>query len=392
MSCPFVISLPWMIHDPKHLPLICLINGAVKACKLKNGKMPIFGNGGGPKMMKTMPLKKKNETFNSNLKPIPDDAALQVRDQQKWQSGKHTAYLSFRGFILLIFFSLVSFTCPQNFVCSYEYFWWFQVKRDRHRGRQKYFYRACLLALKKANRTRVASHDSDEFVVYNHAGGDAFEAWEAQRQQLHDQSAHARSEQRIRHDPPIHHPPRPNKVPWLIAFATNKRPVSNTTNCPVLVFLVSNLEQKNLQKGNNPIMSRMDSIHNNFDTLKWRKHAARNDFVKNALGKVIMDMSWVDIEKSPHFMSLHWPIKKIVPLLGTMNGILDCASTTTWDHGSTTLFELWDELGRFGGLCAAGFGFGFQGDSPAQVVLVHSLSTNHHHWRTTFRGRPSWWW
>jgi hypothetical protein len=72
-----------MIHDPKHLPLICLINGAVKACKLKNGKMPIFGNGGGPKMMKTMPLKKKNETFNSNLKPIPDDAALQVRDQQK---------------------------------------------------------------------------------------------------------------------------------------------------------------------------------------------------------------------------------------------------------------------------------------------------------------------
>jgi hypothetical protein len=47
------------------------------------------------------------------------------------------------------------------------------------------------------------------------------------------------------------------------------------------------------------------------DTLRWRHHAHRNDFVKNALGKVIMDVSLIDIEKSPNFMSLHRPIKTI---------------------------------------------------------------------------------
>ena len=50
-----------------------------------------------------------------------------------------------------------------------------------------------------------------------------------------------------------------------------------------------------------------------FDTLKYRQHAKRNDFVKNALGKVIIDVSRVDVQNSPYFMSLHRPIKTICP-------------------------------------------------------------------------------
>lgn len=36
-----------------------------------------------------------------------------------------------------------------------------QKKRDRHRGRQKYFYRTCLERMQKQNRTWVSLHDSD---------------------------------------------------------------------------------------------------------------------------------------------------------------------------------------------------------------------------------------
>jgi len=47
------------------------------------------------------------------------------------------------------------------------------------------------------------------------------------------------------------------------------------------------------------------------DTLRYRKHARRNDFVKNALGKVLIDVSRVDIANVPNFMSLHRPIKTL---------------------------------------------------------------------------------
>jgi hypothetical protein len=43
-----------------------------------------------------------------------------------------------------------------------------QTKRDRHRGRQKYFYKQCLAALRQRNRTWVALNDSDEYLVYYH--------------------------------------------------------------------------------------------------------------------------------------------------------------------------------------------------------------------------------
>ena len=43
----------------------------------------------------------------------------------------------------------------------------------------------------------------------------------------------------------------------------------------------------------------------------WRKHARRNDFKRNALAKVIIDVSQVDMEATPRFESLHRPIKSI---------------------------------------------------------------------------------
>ena len=48
-----------------------------------------------------------------------------------------------------------------------------------------------------------------------------------------------------------------------------------------------------------------------FDTFRWRKHSKRNDFVKNNLAKVIMDVSEIDIASAPRFRSLHRPIPTI---------------------------------------------------------------------------------
>jgi hypothetical protein len=48
-----------------------------------------------------------------------------------------------------------------------------------------------------------------------------------------------------------------------------------------------------------------------FDTLRFRKHAYRSDFVKNGLSKCIIDVSQVDMEQTPKFESLHRPIKTI---------------------------------------------------------------------------------
>ena len=53
-----------------------------------------------------------------------------------------------------------------------------------------------------------------------------------------------------------------------------------------------------------------DSIRaERLDTLRFRKHAHRQDFVKNGLAKSLLDVSRID--KFPRIESLHRPIKKI---------------------------------------------------------------------------------
>jgi hypothetical protein len=62
-----------------------------------------------------------------------------------------------------------------------------------------------------------------------------------------------------------------------------------------------------------PTLTPLHAMHlggvdtNRLDTLRYRRHTHHNDFVKNALGKVIMDVSRIDIVNSPKFMSLHRP-------------------------------------------------------------------------------------
>lgn len=163
----------------------------------------------------------------------------------------------------------------------------FQTKRDRHRGRQKYFYRKCLIDMKKNNRTWVSLHDTDEYMVYNHAGGDLFDAWEermAQRQP---------DKKRVR---PSKAPPTTAEAGGMIRYIRQEQAAgleyyqSPCIGIPRLQYSAAEtlpeVRNRNVPAGFDP---------EQLDTMRWVRHAERNDFVKNALGKVILDVSRIDV-------------------------------------------------------------------------------------------------
>jgi hypothetical protein len=189
-----------------------------------------------------------------------------------------------------------------------------QLKRDRHRGRQKFFYRTCLATLQGTNRTWVTLHDSDEYLVYNHAGGAAFPAWQARQQARHNASAlHGATSSRMQ---PHMVPPTTAEAGQMITYLQHEAAAGldyyqkPCIGVPRLQFgtAESTAAERNERAPNNVV----DPLQ--LDTLRWRKHALRNDFVKNALGKVILDVSRLpEVHTLPYFTSLHRPIKTICP-------------------------------------------------------------------------------
>lgn len=183
-----------------------------------------------------------------------------------------------------------------------------QTKRDRHRGRQKYFYKQCLIRCKKDHRTWVSLHDSDEFLVYNHAGGDKFEEWERRRSKT----------SRMPRMKPSQTPPTTAEAGAMIHYINQERAAglkyyqSPCIGVPRTMFGAdeSQVDDKAVVK---QVPKDFHWAAPLMDTLKYRQHATRNDFVKNALGKVIIDVSRVNVAKTPYFMSLHRPIKKLCP-------------------------------------------------------------------------------
>jgi Glycosyl transferase family 2 len=181
----------------------------------------------------------------------------------------------------------------------------FQQKRDRHRGRQKYFYKQCLLHMKRAQRTWVSLHDSDEYLVYN---------------------------QNLVHESPVAAQiPTPStaEAGAMIRYINQQRdagePYFAKTPClgvPRLFFGAdpARIDAKTVMRNVPPVLvggggdaKSRDNLAMAMDTLVYRHHAPRDDFVKNALGKVLMDVSRIDVAAAPYFMSLHRPIKTICP-------------------------------------------------------------------------------
>jgi hypothetical protein len=162
--------------------------------------------------------------------------------------------------------------------------------------------------LKEEGRTWVALHDSDEFLVYNHAGGDRFAQWEASRL-----AKHKLSTPRIR---PAMTPPTTAEEGAMIQYIRHEQQAgveyyqSPCIGVPRLMFGADERSVDPVAIRRN-VPSPIDTFVEQFDTLKYRQHAKRNDFTKNALGKVLIDVSRVNVKDSPYFMSLHRPIKSI---------------------------------------------------------------------------------
>jgi len=192
----------------------------------------------------------------------------------------------------------------------------FQTKRDRHRGRQKFFYRSCLQRMKQLNRTWVSLHDSDEFIVYNHPGGTStegerkFREWQSRLESKVGKRPDGAKLQVLK---PSQVPPSTAEAGAMIRYIRHEQRAglsyyqSPCIGIPRLMFGATGLSTR--REKQNLVPPGYDA--DQFDTLRYRHHARRNDFVKNALGKVIIDVSRVDVARTPYFESLHRPIKTI---------------------------------------------------------------------------------
>jgi len=184
-----------------------------------------------------------------------------------------------------------------------------QTKRDRHRIRQRNFYQKCLQRLKEQNRTWVTLIDTDEFLMYNHRGGDDYEEWEKHQIQLLQESTRFFDKIRI---PLSQRPPTSAEEGEMIQYIERERKAGHTffqrtcISCPRLQFGAKESTAKEQRRNvPNSILQDVDRL----DTIRFRKHAPREDFVKNGLSKSILDVSRIDL--FPKIQSLHRPIKTL---------------------------------------------------------------------------------
>lgn len=188
----------------------------------------------------------------------------------------------------------------------------FQEKRDRHRGRQKFFYKQCLIRLKELNRTWVTMNDSDEYVLYNHAGGtqEKFDAWmERVRESIKQMK---KTDLKLMQPSQI--PPSTAKAGAMIHYIRHEQDAGISyykSPCIGVPRLIFGAMESTAEERYDNVPTEWKDVADQLNTLRWRKHAGRNDFGKNALGKVLLDVSRIDVVNTPYFKSLHRPIRSI---------------------------------------------------------------------------------
>jgi hypothetical protein len=178
-----------------------------------------------------------------------------------------------------------------------------QIKRDRHRIRQKNFYRSCLNAMKHANRTWVTLIDTDEFLLYNHRS-DSQEEYNKWKEQLRQQYPTKKIMELSGK------PPSPSEAGGLLNYLRTEQSMGNPyfqRECISIPRLQFGAKESSKERRSYRVPP---GIHpERLDTLRYRNHAKRQDFVKNGLSKSILDVSRVN--KFPRIESLHRPIKTL---------------------------------------------------------------------------------
>ena len=173
-----------------------------------------------------------------------------------------------------------------------------------------------MINLKENNRTWVALNDSDEYIIYNHKGGDSFEEWQKRRTERFLSNPRHKINQLL---VPTGVPPTTAEKGAMIHYIRQEQAAGISyyqSPCIGIPRTTFGADESSPSKTKRFVPEELASDTRvaptyQLDTIRFRKHAGRNDFVKNALGKVIMDVSRINVAASPKFMSLHRPIKTI---------------------------------------------------------------------------------
>jgi hypothetical protein len=157
--------------------------------------------------------------------------------------------------------------------------------------------------MKHANRTWVTLIDTDEFLMYNHRS-DSQEGYDNWNEQLRQQYPNKKIMELSGK------PPSPSDAGGLLNYLRTEQSMGNPyfqRECISIPRLQFGAKESSKERRSYRVPP---GIHpERLDTLRYRNHAKRQDFVKNGLSKSILDVSRVD--KFPRIESLHRPIKTL---------------------------------------------------------------------------------
>jgi hypothetical protein len=208
--------------------------------------------------------------------------------------------------------------------------------------RQNVFIKQCMLHMKTNGKKWVTFHDVDEYLGYNHPSGtEAFEEWELERNNITKQRPR-KFRQAVRMIPSLP-PPLLNKAGSFLPFLERERGNNRSqlelpcVTIPRIQFGAIESAEEEISKGVNP---KLDPKR--FDTMRWRYHADRDDFDKNGISKVFIDISRLsvgEIEADINITRKRRPYNPHRPLFR------HCKETKVYDHNS--IFRINHYLGSW---------------------------------------------
>lgn len=158
-----------------------------------------------------------------------------------------------------------------------------------HRRRQQVFLMKCLRHLQGMNRTWTALWDTDEFIVWN------------QRPHSQVQLENMTDSVQI---------PSIEGQDGLFTFLQNHKTLSDQLIKPCITIprMLFGAAESPHDQVQHRVPSWINATHH--DTLRWRKHAKRDDYTTNGLGKTIIDVSRVNLTGLNSAHNPHRPLKK----------------------------------------------------------------------------------
>ena len=171
------------------------------------------------------------------------------------------------------------------------------TQKSKYLKRQNVFIKQCMLHMKANGKKWVAFHDIDEYLGYNHPSGiEEFKAWEMKQNKIIKEKKSLKFRSVVRIIPSMP-PPALNQqgafLPFLEREFGKKNHQSNVPciTIPRLQFGAIESTEDEISKSVPPPLD-----PRRFDTTRWRFHVDRDDFEKNGLSKVVIDVTRISVE------------------------------------------------------------------------------------------------